>query len=151
MQKLSLCLGALVVSLALAFLAGCDLEGVPKPSLPAPSSASSSSDSDVPLRLRTVWAGSYKDDIQPIFNQYCAECHGTKRAENGLRLDTYEGVIAGTKFGPVVIAGSSGTSALLFVLDGTAASEIQMPHEARRLSRNRLANIRAWVDAGAKQ
>ncbi|MDA8188797.1 MAG: hypothetical protein M0T85_11700 [Dehalococcoidales bacterium] len=137
-----LILGVMVLAVA-ALALGCTAQEAQK--------ATTSADQDVPLRLKTVWAGSYKDDIQPIFDRYCVECHGPKREENNLRLDSYEGVMAGTKFGPVVAPNSSSTSALVYVIDGTASQQIQMPHEGRKLSRNRVANIKAWIDAGAKQ
>lgn len=142
-RKFLLYLLALATLLSVVLIAGCAAQETPQ--------AASSNEPDVPLRLKTVWAGSYKDDIQPIFDRYCVECHGPKRAENGLRLDTYDGVMSGTRFGPVITPGSSSTSSLVFVIDGTAAPEIQMPHEGRKLSRNRITNIQAWIDAGAKQ
>ena len=164
-RKGLLYLGILAVLLSLVLLVGCTTQETPKTSstttttsTSTPTSSSSSSPSsssvsepDVPLKVKTVWAGTYKDDIQPILDRYCVECHGPKKAENDLRLDSYEGVTKGTKFGPVVVPGSSSTSSLVFVIDGTASKEIQMPHEGRKLSKNRIENIKAWIDAGAKQ
>jgi hypothetical protein len=137
-------------ALALAGMLGAALLGCTSPgqagNAALPSTAQSS---DVPLAARTVWAGSYSQDIQPTFNQYCVSCHGPSVAENGLRLDSYGNVMKGTTGGQVVIPGSPATSTLMTVIQGTADPKIQMPHNARRLSPNRIENIRLWIQAGA--
>jgi mono/diheme cytochrome c family protein len=104
---------------------------------------------EVPVLGQMTWAGSYSRDIQPIFDEYCTRCHGPTLAENGLRLDTYEGVMQGTRGGAVVIPGSAGASTLVWVIQGLAAPEIRMPHSERPLSPNRIQNIVLWIDAGA--
>jgi len=106
---------------------------------------------DVPLAARTVWSGSYSQGMQPIFDQYCVGCHGQTRAENGLRLDNYQNTLRGTQHGPVVVPGSAGTSTLASVVQGSADPKIRMPHEGRKLTRNRIQNILLWVEAGAPE
>lgn len=115
------------------------------------SPAKSTQEQDVPLRVTySVVAGpSYSRDIQPIFSAYCVRCHGSLVAENGLRLDSYENVMKGTKFGPVVVPKVSSVSTLMFVLDGTVSRQISMPQEDHRLTPNRIENVRYWIDAGA--
>ncbi|MBI4319020.1 MAG: hypothetical protein HY675_11070 [Chloroflexi bacterium] len=152
MRKVLMGVGIFAIALVLVFLLGCaELQEVTASKPSSSSGTTLVADTDVPLKLKTIWAGSYQEDIQPIFDRYCVECHGTSKAENGLRLDAYERMMAGTRFGPVVVGGSSSTSSLAFVIDGTAAQQIQMPHEGRKLSRNRIANVKAWIDAGAKR
>ncbi len=104
---------------------------------------------DVPVKSRVVWTGSYKQDIQTIFDQYCVACHGPTQAANGLRLDTYQGVMKGTQYGRVVIPGEPGGSTLLTVLNITSDPKIQMPHGNITLSKNRIENISIWIQAGA--
>jgi len=133
---------------ALAVLLGAALLGCTgQPGSVTPASPAQSS--DVPLAAKTVWAGSYGRDIQPIFDQYCVSCHGPSVAENGLRLDSYANVMKGTTNGEVVIPGSPATSTLMTVIQGTADPKIQMPHTARKLTPNRIENIRLWIQAGA--
>jgi hypothetical protein len=105
---------------------------------------------DVPVAAKTVWAGTYGKDIQPVLDQYCVKCHGVAVAENGLRLDSYDGVMKGTTSGKVVIPGSPATSTLMTVIQGTADPKIQMPHNSGKLSPNRIENIRLWIQAGAQ-
>lgn len=106
---------------------------------------------DVPLKVTYTAATipSYSRDIQPLFNAYCTRCHGPTVAENGLRLDSYQAVMKGTKYGSVVVPSISSVSTLMFVLDGTVSRQISMPQEDHRLTPNRIENIRFWIDAGA--
>jgi hypothetical protein len=109
-------------------------------------------ENDVPVKVsfQVVGGPSYSNDIQPIFDEYCVTCHGSIVAENGLRLDDYDHVMKGTRYGSVVMPGKSSFSTLVYVLDGTASEEIAMPHAGAQLSQNRLTNIKYWIDAGAK-
>lgn len=106
---------------------------------------------DVSLKVKPQWVGSYAQDIQPIFDGYCVQCHGPGVAENGLRLDSYEGVMKGTKYGPVVVSGLTAGSTLIAVLERSTDPQIGMPYKTHSLSSNRLANIAAWIEAGAKK
>lgn len=100
---------------------------------------------DVPVVPRP----SYTRDIQPIFNENCIICHGPQDAHNGLRLDSYEGVMKGTQYGPVVIPGDSSLSNLVAVLKHETDPSIWMPYHAEPLSPNRIKNIETWIDIGA--
>ncbi len=106
---------------------------------------------EVSILGELTWTGSYARDIQPIFDEYCVHCHGATLAENGLRLDTYEGVMQGTRGGAVVQPGLASGSTLVWVIQGLAAAEIRMPHTERPLSPNRIQNIVLWIDAGAPE
>lgn len=104
---------------------------------------------EVPVFGQLTWTGSYARDIQPIFDEYCVRCHSETLAENGLRLDTYQGVMQGTRGGAVVMPGIASGSTLVWVVEGLAAPEIRMPHADHPLSPNRIQNIILWIDAGA--
>lgn len=129
----------------LVFLAVACLPASPQAaSTPQPTVAG-----EVPLKVESRWTGSYARDIQPIFDQACVRCHGSNVAENGLRLDSYDGVMKGTQFGPIVAPGSPGGSTLVYVIEGVASDKIRMPHQLPSLTVNRIQNIIAWVQAGA--
>jgi len=55
---------------------------------------------------------TYARDVRPLFEASCLECHGERRQRAGLRLDTLDGVLAGSDEGPVVIPGNSKESIL---------------------------------------
>jgi len=56
---------------------------------------------------------TFDKDIAPIFKDSCVRCHGAERPRAQLRLDTLEGVLKGTKQGPVLTAGDSAHSLLV--------------------------------------
>ncbi len=104
---------------------------------------------------------SFADDVQPIFDAYCVECHDQSAegsATSGFSLQDYDSVMKGTKFGPVVIAKSSPSSALYLVVAHKTEPEIHMPPHHKDawaegrgtpLSDNQIEIIRTWIDQGA--
>jgi mono/diheme cytochrome c family protein len=56
---------------------------------------------------------TFANDIAPIFKDSCVRCHGADRPKAQLRLDTLEGVLKGTKEGPILKAGDSANSLLV--------------------------------------
>jgi len=56
---------------------------------------------------------TFDKDISPIFKTSCVRCHGAERPKAGLRLDTLEGVLKGTRKGPILTAGDSANSLLV--------------------------------------
>jgi mono/diheme cytochrome c family protein len=58
---------------------------------------------------------SYSEDIEPIFKGWCVECHqpgGQGYDASRLDLTTSQGLMTGTKFGPMVIPGDPDSSNL---------------------------------------
>ncbi|MEZ4639166.1 MAG: c-type cytochrome domain-containing protein [Caldilineaceae bacterium] len=47
----------------------------------------------------------YTEDIQPMFNQVCAACHGPVVQTMGLGVTDYESLLKGGQNGPVVTPG----------------------------------------------
>ena len=98
---------------------------------------------------------SFRDDVQPILHDYCVSCHsprGRGHAKSGLDLTSYEGLMKGTKFGPVVIPGDSDASTFTKLLTGTNRG-LKMPmglNAAGTLDRQYILILRKWVKQGAK-
>jgi mono/diheme cytochrome c family protein len=95
---------------------------------------------------------SFKEDVLPIFKGRCVDCHtpGGKGFEaSGLDLSNYAGVMKGTKFGPMVIAGDPEASSLMALLDWRVAPQIRMPHGTKKLSTCDRDAIRRWINEGA--
>ena len=95
---------------------------------------------------------SFKEDVLPIFKGRCVECHapsGKGFEASGLDLQTYEGIMKGTKFGPMVIAGDPNGSSLMALLDWRVAPEVRMPHGRKKLSTCDRDAIRRWIEEGA--
>lgn len=95
---------------------------------------------------------SYKEDVYPILEIRCMECHqpgGAGYEASGLDLRTYASLMAGTKHGPVIIPGDPSRSNFNVLVEGRAAPEIRMPHNRKPLTKCEVAILRDWVQQGA--
>jgi hypothetical protein len=95
----------------------------------------------------------FAKDVFPIFAQNCVECHqpgADGYAKTGLDMTSYDGIMKGTKHGPIVVPGDAFTSNLAVVVEGRTRPEIRMPHARKPLSKWQRVIIRRWINAGAK-
>ena len=102
---------------------------------------------------RAVEEVSFKLDVHPILQTRCTQCHapgGTGYQQSGLDLTSYQGLMKGTKHGPIVVPGDPFTSNLNVIIEGRAAREIQMPHHQRPLLRLQQQILANWVKQGAQ-
>lgn len=96
---------------------------------------------------------SFAKEVKPILKDYCVECHrpgGQGYLANGLDLTTYEGVVRGTRNGPVVVPGDVFTSNLLRAVLGQVQSSIRMPFHRAELPDSATTTLLRWVYQGAK-
>ncbi|MHB1189015.1 c-type cytochrome domain-containing protein [Thiobacillus sp.] len=96
---------------------------------------------------------TYQANIKPILEANCVSCHvpgGAGYEKSGLRLDSHEAIMKGTRFGAVVVPGSSVSSTLYRLVSGQADPSIRMPHGSASLPDADVATIAAWIDQGAK-
>ncbi len=96
---------------------------------------------------------SYKLDVAPILQSRCVSCHsagGEGYKVSGLDLTTFEGLMKGTKHGPIVVPGDPLTSNLNVLVEGRAAAQVRMPHNQRPLLKQQSEILREWVKQGAK-
>ena len=94
---------------------------------------------------------SYSEDIAPIFRGWCASCHapgGEGEKASGLDLSTYESLMKGTKFGPMVIPGKPDESSLMALIEGKA--KLRMPFQHKPLPACLRLNISSWIFEGAR-
>jgi len=97
---------------------------------------------------------TYQADVKPIIDANCVSCHvpgGSGYEKSGLRMDSHEALLKGTRFGAVVVPGSSVSSTLYRLVSGQADPSIRMPHGQAQLPDSDVATIAAWIDQGAKQ
>ena len=96
---------------------------------------------------------SFSQDILPLLEFRCGRCHkpgGEGYEKSGFDVTSYQTVMAGTKFGPMIVPGNPETSSLMRLLDWGVAPEIRMPHGLRQLSVCDRDQIRTWIFKGAK-
>jgi uncharacterized membrane protein len=98
---------------------------------------------------------TYAKDIKPILDKSCVKCHGGEKPKGKLRLETLEGAIKGSKDGPVIVAGKSGDSLLVYAVAQVGDEDDFMPPPKNKanigpLTKEQVGLIRAWIDQGAK-
>jgi len=86
-------------------------------------------------------------DIDALLQARCVMCHNGAVAPLGLRLDSLEGLLAGSQNGPVVKAGDPAGSELLRRLTGESSPRMPMTGPPF-LSEAEIALFRDWIVAG---
>ena len=84
--------------------------------------------------------------VRPLLARHCYSCHGSKKQEGGLRLDSADSLARGGDRGPVVVPGKPRTSLLLTAVE--RLGELKMP-PTRPLSKGEIAIFRRWIVGGA--
>ncbi len=69
---------------------------------------------------------TYETDIKPMMDASCVRCHGQERPKAGLRLDSLEGVLKGSKDGKVLKPGN-GKESLLVIAAAQIDPDTAMP------------------------
>lgn len=132
---------------------------IPWTSTPRPTSTSTSAPTNTPLPTATVevsptvegtpsagetpaaaapavtWDGA----IGSLFQGKCATCHGSS---GGLSLETYADAMKGGGSGAAFTAGDSANSFMIVKFEGGK-------HPFAELTAEQLAQVKAWIDAGA--
>jgi mono/diheme cytochrome c family protein len=96
---------------------------------------------------------SYSEDIAPILQGWCVSCHqpgGVGYEASGFDLTTYEGLMQGTKFGPMVIPGEPDQSNILVLMGERVSPELRMPLGHKPLPLCLRQNVWRWIFQGAK-
>jgi mono/diheme cytochrome c family protein len=91
----------------------------------------------------------YARDVKPILAKHCIGCHGAEKQRASLRLDSAKAILAGGNSGPAVIAGKSAESLLVRAVLGLGDVKV-MPPKGDRLAAAEVAQLRRWIDSGAK-
>ncbi|MFN0017453.1 MAG: PSD1 and planctomycete cytochrome C domain-containing protein [Pirellulaceae bacterium] len=110
------------------------------------------------LLMAAVWlafvspilgAADFDRDIQPLLTAKCLQCHGQSEPEAGLRLTSREGAVAGLESGKkAIVPGKSAESELIRRVSSSDAAE-RMPPKGEPLNPKQIADLKAWIDAGA--
>lgn len=97
---------------------------------------------------------SYSKDVKPILDKHCVTCHQPEQVgelASGFDLTTYESLMKGGQFGPMVIPGDVEGSNMIVLMEGRADPSISMPHgDQKPVFVQDIKTIRLWIEQGAK-
>ena len=85
--------------------------------------------------------------VRPLLIKHCLDCHGPKKQEGGLRLDSRAGWQRGGSRGPAILPGEAAKSLLIRAVRYNDP-ELQMP-PGDKLSAREIADLEQWVTGGA--
>ncbi|MBL8827179.1 MAG: DUF1553 domain-containing protein [Planctomycetaceae bacterium] len=84
--------------------------------------------------------------VRPLLVEHCQGCHGPKKQESGLRVDSREALIRGGDNGPAIVPGKLDEGLLLEAVRQTGS--IQMP-PVGKLTPPQIDALAAWIKRGA--
>jgi uncharacterized membrane protein len=87
---------------------------------------------------------SFQNEIQPILERRCVKCHGGDFPSEGLSMESYKSLMAGSQNGPVIIAGHSNNSLLFEKVESG-----EMPKRGSDLTVEEINLIKQWINEGA--
>ncbi len=87
----------------------------------------------------------FETKVRPLLADECFRCHGEKKQNNGLRLDSAAAIRDGGKTGPALVPGKPGESLLIKAINHDGP---KMPPKTK-LKPEEIAALTEWVKMGA--
>ena len=87
----------------------------------------------------------FEQHIRPVLVDRCIRCHGEKKQEGDLRLDSRASILRGGESGPAILAGNSSESLLVAAIKHES---LEMPPD-EMLGQKQIRHFEAWVEQGA--
>lgn len=88
--------------------------------------------------------------VAPILDKHCVVCHGPEKKKAGLRLDSFDHLMAGAESGSVIKPGSLAESEVHRRITLPSSDEEVMPNDGKPLlSADEIKVIALWIEAGA--
>lgn len=114
---------------------------LPTETLALPTHTALPAPTDTPAATASV---SFVNDVMPILQNRCFNCHGGEQTKEGLSFASYETLMSGSDNGPVLIPGDANNSLLVQqLLKG------KMPKRGPKLTPEQIQLIIDWINAGA--
>ncbi len=88
----------------------------------------------------------FEKDVRPLLVEKCQKCHGIKKQEAGLRLDSRAALVKGGDSGPAVVPGKPKEGTLLAAVNHVG--DLKMPPK-EKLRDDQLKALTKWVTDGA--
>ena len=91
-------------------------------------------------------------DVQPLFKEHCASCHGAEKQKSQYRVDVKETAMRGGESGEAaIVPGKSAESPLVQSVAALDEDTAMPPKkgDAKRLTAAQVGIVRRWIDDGA--
>lgn len=113
--------------------------------------ASSSFSAAAPQNSGTTHAALSEDDILPIFQIRCLECHGKRQQLGGLDLRTRASRLKGGKSGPGMVPGKPESSLIVKRIESGQMPPMDMlrDYAIRPPTASEVEKLKSWIAAGA--
>ncbi len=87
---------------------------------------------------------SFANEILPIIQSRCINCHGGDRIEEGLSMTTHAEIMAGSEHGAILVPGDAASS---LIIEMVASGD--MPKRGPKLTPPQVQLIAEWINQGA--
>jgi len=146
-MKKELIIGLTILTIAIVACAGPTAQTFPTLAAPTqPALSASTSPANAATQAQTSNTSvSFAKNVMPILENSCTSCHGVEQMKAGMDMRTYQGLMAGSSNGPVIVPGNAADSFLVQqVVNG------KMPKRGSKLTPEQIKTISDWVNAGAQ-
>lgn len=92
---------------------------------------------------------SYQQQIRPLLERYCTECHSGWFPKGGLRLDSLQHIHEGGANGAVLFAGEPDKGTLINLVRQVPGRFSSMPPGPAAVDPESFALLRRWIEQGA--
>jgi ankyrin repeat protein len=89
----------------------------------------------------------FRRDVQPLFKQFCVECHGPAQQQHGLRLDRRRDALRGGTANVIAPGNSAGSRLYLKLLSNKYGPQMPLTEP---LAQEQIEVIKTWIDEGAE-
>jgi hypothetical protein len=91
----------------------------------------------------------FAQEVLPVLQRACFECHGGEVAKAGLRLHEKAAALKGGEHGAVIVPGQPEASELLRRVSLPRSDKQAMPRRGNALTAKEIQGLREWIAAGA--
>ncbi|MFV1986972.1 MAG: beta-propeller fold lactonase family protein [Gemmatimonadota bacterium] len=90
------------------------------------------------------------DQVQTVFDRACTSCHAGADAPRGLGLDSWESVVAGSRYGEAIIPFDAARSLLLGMTTRMVGGPHPLETGGERLTEDEIELVTEWINEGAR-
>ena len=101
--------------------------------------------SSAPQTTRANQTKFFENHVRPLLVDRCTKCHGPRKQENGLRLDSLQAMLAGGESGPAIVPGHPEESLLI---EAVRHESLEMPPDDQ-LPAAEIDRLVVWIKGGA--